>query len=89
LKLNLAAHTVPLAKAERLVFDVHQNLYRIAYYRPRYDKTGTQVGEERWTAKHKSLVDGLTIVFGEANAPHDPLATEQYMRSCGWGKDLP
>lgn len=104
--MNLAAREVTLAKhGERIVFDVSQDWYRVAYYRPKRklerapDGTvisSSIVGEERFTAKKRigrkdanALLEALTIVFGEAECKFDPLTVEQYLRSTSWGRQLP
>lgn len=93
--MNLAARTVELNRAgEKLVFDVDRDLYRVAYYyleRTRDASSGAwSTSEARITAKHRRLVDALTIVFGERdNCPHDPATVERYMRSTRWGRELP
>jgi hypothetical protein len=88
--MNIAKRIVPLnTTGHRLEFDYNMGLYRAAFYYPKYDADGTQTGEDRVAAKHAKLSDVLMIVFGEADAPHDPLTVEQYMRSQPWGRKLP
>lgn len=89
--MNIAHRVVPLnGKGHRLEFDYNAGLYRTAFYFPKLDPIdGKQIGEDRIAAKHAKLYDALLIVFGEADAPHDPLTVEQYMRSQPWGRELP
>ncbi len=89
--MNFAAKEIPLSgRGERLVLDVAQNVYRLAYYRPARDpQTYEQIGEERITHKDKSLLNALRVVFLESDSPHDPETIEHYIRSSSWGRGLP
>ncbi len=83
--MNIAARTVPLNReGERLVFDVSQGVYRMAYYRI------VGKAEKRVAVSRRKLGDALTVVFGEApGCPHDPDTVEAYMRAMAWGRELP
>jgi hypothetical protein len=89
--MNIAKRTVPLdGLGHRLEFDYNAGLYRMAYYFPERDAiSDKQIGEQRIAASRPKLLDALTVVLGEGDAPHDPLTVEHYMRSQPWGRELP
>lgn len=69
-------------------FDYNAGFYRVAYYFPKYEGK-KQIGESRVAVSRRSLIDALDVVFGESDAPHDPVTVEHYMRSQTWGRELP
>jgi len=88
--MNLAHRTVALSRrGHRLEFDYNTGRYRVAYYRPQYNRRHEQTGEERIAVSRAKLIDALTVVFGEAECDFEPATVEHYLRSTAWGRDLP
>lgn len=86
--MNLAPRKIPLGKAEYLVFDLSNDVYRVAYYKPVY-QVGELKGHERITVRRRKLSDALQVVLGEGDAVHSVETVEHYIRNRRWGRELP
>lgn len=84
-RVNVAPHEIPLARGERLVVDVADDRFRVAYYRPRRGGPGT----EREAVSGTSLVDVLALAFQASDAQHEPRTVAAYIRATRWGSNLP
>ena len=79
---------VSVTENETLILDYISDRYRVAYYAHANSALHGSPAK-RAAFEHANLSRCLEIVIGETDSRSDPRTVEAYLRTTGWGKDLP